>query len=84
MAVRGAAGGRRGRGLRHDYVGHRERQSGNGDGPSERRPALTPSVTGSTATPTWAVNGVTGGNSTLGTISTAGLYTAPVTVPLLG
>src|SRR5215831_17913455 len=26
---------------------------------------------------TWAVDGVTGGNSTVGTISTAGLYTAP-------
>ena len=30
---------------------------------------------------TWQVNGVNGGNSTVGTISTAGLYTAPATVP---
>ncbi len=30
---------------------------------------------------TWAVNGVTNGNSTVGTISAAGLYTAPETVP---
>jgi uncharacterized repeat protein (TIGR03803 family) len=30
---------------------------------------------------TWSVNGVTGGNSTVGTISAAGLYTAPATVP---
>ena len=32
---------------------------------------------------TWQVNGVTGGNSSLGTISTAGLYTAPSTYPLI-
>jgi len=32
-------------------------------------------------TVTWQVNGITGGNSTLGTISTAGLYTAPASVP---
>jgi uncharacterized protein (DUF1800 family) len=30
---------------------------------------------------TWAVNGVTGGNATVGTISTAGLYTPPVAMP---
>ncbi|MBS1867691.1 MAG: hypothetical protein JSS69_17390, partial [Acidobacteria bacterium] len=30
---------------------------------------------------TWQVNGVTGGNATVGTISSAGLYTAPTTVP---
>jgi hypothetical protein len=30
---------------------------------------------------TWQVNGVTGGNSTLGTVSTAGLYQAPASVP---
>jgi hypothetical protein len=30
---------------------------------------------------TWQVNGVTGGNSTSGTISTSGGYTAPATVP---
>lgn len=29
---------------------------------------------------TWQVNGVTGGNSTIGTISAAGMYTAPATV----
>ncbi len=29
----------------------------------------------------WQVNGVTGGNATVGTISTAGLYTAPAQVP---
>jgi len=30
---------------------------------------------------TWMVNGTPGGNSTIGTISTSGLYTAPATVP---
>ncbi|HWX92089.1 MAG TPA: hypothetical protein VNY29_05605 [Terriglobales bacterium] len=30
---------------------------------------------------TWQVSGVTGGNSTVGTIDTSGLYTAPATVP---
>ncbi len=30
---------------------------------------------------TWQVNGVTGGNSTYGTISTTGSYTAPASVP---
>ncbi len=38
----------------------------------------------STCTPTtvtWKVNGITGGNSTLGTISVGGLYTAPSSVP---
>ncbi len=39
-------------------------------------------VTGSTNTAvTWSVNGVTGGNATVGTITSAGLYTAPVAVP---
>lgn len=30
----------------------------------------------------WAVNGITGGESAIGTISEAGLYTAPATVPV--
>jgi serine protease len=30
---------------------------------------------------TWSVNGVAGGNSTVGMISTGGVYTAPTTVP---
>src|SRR5689334_6131265 len=29
----------------------------------------------------WSVNGVTGGNSTYGTVSANGLYTAPMTIP---
>jgi hypothetical protein len=40
------------------------------------------SVTGASNTAvTWQVNGKTDGNSTVGTISTTGLYTAPSTVP---
>jgi len=39
-------------------------------------------VTGSTNTAvTWRVNGITSGNSTVGTISAAGLFTAPAQVP---
>src|SRR5256885_6506956 len=30
---------------------------------------------------TWRVNGITGGNTSVGTISTTGVYTAPATVP---
>jgi hypothetical protein len=32
----------------------------------------------------WSVNGVVGGNATVGTISSTGLYTAPTKVPLQG
>ena len=43
---------------------------------------FTATVTGTTNTSvTWQVNGVTGGNSTVGTVTAAGLYTAPATVP---
>jgi trimeric autotransporter adhesin len=38
-------------------------------------------VVNSTDTTVWQVNGVVGGNATVGTISTAGLYTAPASVP---
>src|SRR6185369_8950891 len=33
---------------------------------------------------TWKVNGITGGNSTLGTISTQGTYNAPKSIPAGG
>jgi hypothetical protein len=33
---------------------------------------------------TWKVNGITGGNSTVGTISSLGTYRAPSTVPAGG
>lgn len=43
---------------------------------------LTATVTGTSNTAvTWSVNGVPGGNSTAGTISSAGLYTAPKDLP---
>ncbi|MEP7272212.1 MAG: DUF1800 family protein [Acidobacteriota bacterium] len=43
---------------------------------------FTATVTGTANTAvTWRVNNITGGNSTIGTISGAGLYTAPATVP---
>ncbi len=43
---------------------------------------FTATVTGSPNTVvTWQVNGTTGGNSTVGTISANGLYTAPSNVP---
>jgi hypothetical protein len=43
---------------------------------------FTATVTGTTNTAvTWQVDGVTGGNSTVGTISTSGLYTAPASIP---
>jgi len=43
---------------------------------------LTATVAGTSNTAvTWSVNGVSGGNSTAGTISSAGLYTAPQDLP---
>ncbi len=43
---------------------------------------LTATVTGSTNTAvSWQVNGVAGGSATTGTISAAGLYTPPATIP---
>jgi len=38
-------------------------------------------LAGETGTVYWHVNGISGGNSTLGTISSSGLYKAPSTVP---
>ena len=46
---------------------------------------FTATVTGATNTAvTWSVNNIQGGNATVGTISNAGLYTAPATVPTPG
>lgn len=43
---------------------------------------FTASVTGTSNTAvTWSVNGTTGGDATVGTISASGLYTAPAVVP---
>ncbi len=36
---------------------------------------------GSLTTVTWSINGILGGNATVGTITAAGVYTAPATVP---
>ncbi len=41
-----------------------------------------PSVSGSNNAITWSVNGVANGNATVGTISSTGLYTAPITRPV--
>jgi hypothetical protein len=44
--------------------------------------SFTASVSNSTNTAvTWTVNGIAGGNATVGTISSAGLYTAPAQIP---
>ncbi len=44
---------------------------------------FTATVTGSTnTTVSWSVGGVSGGNSTVGTITAAGLYTAPSAIPV--
>jgi uncharacterized protein (DUF1800 family) len=43
---------------------------------------ITPTVTGSQNTAlSWTVNGIAGGNTTIGTISPQGVYTAPAVVP---
>ncbi len=43
---------------------------------------LTAYVPLSPNTVTWTVNGIAGGNTTIGTVSERGLYTAPATVPM--
>jgi len=46
---------------------------------------FTATVSGTSNTSvTWSVNGITGGNGTVGTISASGLYTAPATAPASG
>ena len=42
---------------------------------------FTPHVTGTNQNVTWQVNQITGGSSTVGTITQAGVYTAPANVP---
>ncbi len=50
--------------------------------PASKTQQLTATVTGATnVAVTWTVNKVAGGNSTVGTVSTTGLYTAPADVP---
>jgi len=44
---------------------------------------FTPTIAGTTNTAVnWTVNGVAGGNSTVGTITPTGLYTAPRFLPV--
>jgi len=43
-----------------------------------------PTAAGSTNAVDWSVNGVLGGNATVGTIDVSGLYTAPSTLPSTG
>lgn len=45
------------------------------------QPFTATSSSGSTGTVTWEVNGTAGGNTTDGTISSSGMYTAPPQVP---
>src|SRR5579864_3726541 len=42
---------------------------------------FTATLTGSSAVVTFSVNGVAGGNSSVGTISASGLFTAPAALP---
>ncbi len=42
---------------------------------------LTATVTNAAPGVTWSVNGVAGGNATIGTVSSSGLYQAPAAVP---
>ena len=43
---------------------------------------FTTYITVSPATVNWSVNGMVGGNATYGTVSPAGLYTAPAVIPM--
>ena len=54
-----------------------------GPGATQQLTAQVTGTTGSTAV-IWLAGGVVGGNSTVGTISTTGLFTAPATVPASG
>jgi hypothetical protein len=45
---------------------------------------FVPTAAGSTNAVDWSVNGVLGGNATVGTIDVSGLYTAPSTLPSTG
>jgi len=46
-----------------------------------RTQGFAATVTGAAATVTWSVNGINGGNTTVGTIDANGTYTAPSAVP---
>ena len=48
----------------------------------EKTTQFTTYITVSPATVNWSVNGMVGGNATYGTVSPAGLYTAPAVIPM--
>src|ERR1051326_1457650 len=48
---------------------------------SGQKQQFSASAPGSNPQLTWAVNGVQGGNATVGTVSASGLYTAPGSIP---
>jgi hypothetical protein len=49
--------------------------------PAGTTATFSASVGGNPVTPTWQVNGIAGGNASVGTISASGEYTAPMTPP---
>lgn len=49
--------------------------------PAGASTTFSASVSGNPVTPTWQVNGIAGGNASVGTITNAGVYTAPLTPP---
>jgi hypothetical protein len=69
----------------HDHgtcAGHCEREAGPASVRIRGARQFSATVSGSSnLAVSWKVNGMTGGNSTVGTISTGGLYTAPGSVP---
>jgi hypothetical protein len=52
--------------------------------PAGTTAAFSATASGNPVIPTWQVNGITGGNATIGTISAGGVYTAPLTPPTGG
>ncbi len=49
--------------------------------PAGTTATFSATVSGNPITPTWQVNGVAGGNASVGTITANGVYTAPLTPP---
>ncbi len=52
--------------------------------PAGTTATFSATVSGNPVTPTWEVNGIAGGNASVGTISANGVYTAPMTPPTGG
>lgn len=49
--------------------------------PAGASATVSATASGTAVTPTWEVNGVAGGSASVGTITAAGVYTAPLTPP---